>query len=321
MPIKFISLFIVTVMSTFIVTGVGRYLSLRLNVLNAKNISHTGGIAIGLVFIAVGIFTGFLTWGLTIALILMLVFGILDDWRELSVSAKLILQIACASILVYSGIRTHIVFIGDFLNILITFIWIIGVTNAINHLDIQDGLAGGIGLIISGAFFVLAIMGNDIGSATVSLALLGSLAGFLPYNWPNAKVYLGNTGSHLLGFILALIALNISYATMDRKFALLAPLFILGFPILDTLFLITARVKKGKSALLKSNDHLVLRMLKAGFSKNKALFVMLSLVIVFAVCGVLIAKVTNLFSAILLMVLAFICFWVFKLMGRVNIDG
>ncbi|GAH05852.1 unnamed protein product, partial [marine sediment metagenome] len=118
-----------------------------------------------------------------------------------------------------------------------TFLWIIGITNAFNHLDILDGLAGGIAVISSAAFFLIALSNANLGVAIPALVLVAVTLSFLRYNLSAAKVYMGNSGSHFLGFTLAAIALGISYAPLERKIALLSPLLILGFPIFDTAFL------------------------------------------------------------------------------------
>ena len=232
----------------------------------------------------------------------MLIFGVVDDWKELSISAKFLVQILTISLLIFLGIKTQIVGIGNFLNIIITFVWVIGITNAFNHLDIMDGLAGVTALIVSFAFFAVSIFNNDTRITIISLALAGATFGFLIYNLPPAKIYMGNSGSHFLGFVLASVALAISYAPIERKTALFSPLLILGFPIFDTAFLVFMRIKQKRSAFRKSEDHLALRLLKMGYSKSKILIFMFLLCLFFSLSGVAVSQVPNLFGIFIIVV-------------------
>lgn len=229
----------------------------------------------------------------------MLILGLIDDRRELSVTAKFSAQIIATCFLIAFGVRTHIVYIGEAPNIIITFLWVIGIANALNHLDIIDGLAAGVALLASLAFFIICVMNHDIAMAVVSLTLSAALASFLSFNFPPAKIYMGNSGSHFLGFVLAAVAMAISYAPMERKIALLTPLFILGFPLFDTAFLVFARIMKKSLPFKKSDDHLALRFLSLGYSKKKALGIMFSLSSCFVFCGILISQVPNLIGSII----------------------
>jgi UDP-GlcNAc:undecaprenyl-phosphate/decaprenyl-phosphate GlcNAc-1-phosphate transferase len=230
--------------------------------------------------------------GLIFGSLAMFFAGLRDDSRELSITAKLLAQVVSCAVLVIFGVRTHIANIPESWNIAITFLWVIGITNALNHLDVMDGLAASVAVIISLMLFLVS--GANHLSAVVSLALAGSILGFMFYNLPPAKVYMGNSGSHLVGFILAATAILVSYASLDRKVALLSPLLILGFPIFDTAFLILIRVGKNKVPFKKSNDHLALRFLAAGYSKRKSLMLMSVWALFFAVAGGLVSRAANL---------------------------
>jgi UDP-N-acetylmuramyl pentapeptide phosphotransferase/UDP-N-acetylglucosamine-1-phosphate transferase len=132
---------------------------------------------------------------------------------------------------------------------------------------------------------------------------------------------MGNSGSHFLGFSLAAIALGISYAPMERKIALFSPLLILGFAIFDTAFLILMRVRKARSIFKKSNDHLALRFLCLGYSKNRALLFMLSLALFFSLSGVALSQVSNSLGIIIIVLVVMVGLALTKKMGRVSIDG
>jgi UDP-GlcNAc:undecaprenyl-phosphate GlcNAc-1-phosphate transferase len=277
-----------------------RKFSLVHKFLITKGIPLIGGVGMALSFILVSLLSFFLYKSLSREVIgiiassaIMLIFGVIDDWRELSIWAKFLVQIIATSLLVFFGIRTQIIYIGNLANIIITFIWVLGITNAFNHLDVADGVASGAALVVSAAFFAISILNADIRTAFFSLILWGAVFSFFLYNFPPAKIYMGNSGSHFLGFILASIALMISYASLERKVALLTPLLILGLPIFDTTFLILIRLINKSLPFKKTNDHLALRFLAKGFSKKKTLFAMLGLCLFFCLCGILISQVPN----------------------------
>jgi len=283
--------------------GTLRKLSLSYNLLILKGIPLIGGVGLGLSFIFVSLSSLFLYQGLLkeaigviVSSSLMLVFGLIDDWGELSIWAKLFVQIVATTALVFFGVKTKIVFFGTLLNLAITYIWVLAITNAFNHLDIMDGLAAGTAIIVSFAFFIISLLNKDMKSAILSLTLTGAAVGFFIYNLPPAKIYMGNAGSHFLGFALAAIALIVSYAPLERKVALLSPLLILGFPIFDTAFLFLVRLIKNNVPFKKSNDHLALRFLALGYSKRRTLFTMLILCLFFCLCGIAVSQVSNLWG-------------------------
>lgn len=292
-----------------IVITVLRKASLRYHILNQKGIALVGGIAVALLFAVLAaifiypVFTRQLK-GLVISGLFMLLFGIIDDWRELTVAAKFAAQIIATIILMAFGIRAQIVYIGTILNAVITFLWVIGITNAFNHLDVTDGLATGTAIMVSLSLFIIAYINRDPAIALFALVLTASLLACFAYNFPPAKIYLGNAGSHFLGFLMAGIALAISYAPMHRKIALLSPIVILGLPIFDTVFLILVRLIKRKLPFNKSDDHLALKLLANGYSKKQALFMMLLLCFLFCLFGILLSQVSNAVGAIIILATA-----------------
>lgn len=293
-----------------------------------RQVPFVGGIVIILAFIFASLFGFFLRGilskeinGIIISSFVMFVFGLIDDWRELSVVAKIFVQIIAASLLVIFGIKTEIVYIGNVLNIIITFIWVLGVTNAFNHLDVMDGVAGGNAVIVSLAFFIVSFLNGSPGTLILSLSLTGAVLGFLVYNLPPAKVYMGNSGSHFLGFILAALALTIKYASLERKAALIAPVLILWFPIFDSVFLVFMRITRGRLIFKKSDDHIALRLLKLGYSKNKALLIILFLSSFFSLSGILVSRVSNLLAISIVVFVFLLSLIINRQMGKVVIDG
>lgn len=312
MPISRCLLIIVAGFSLGVIgIAIFKKISIRYGILIQKGIPLVGGAAAVLVFMALSavfiypVFTRELK-GLIISSFLMFVFGILDDWRELSILSKFTAQIIATMVMMAFGIKAQIVYIGNALNAVITFLWVIGITNAFNHLDVSDGLAAGTAVMVALSLFIVASINNDASIALLSLILVASLSACFVYNFPPAKIYMGNSGSHFLGFLMAGMALAISYAPLHRKIALLSPIVILGLPIFDTGFLILARLLKRKMPFNKSNDHLALRLIAIGYSKKKTLLAMMALCFLFCLFGVLLSQASNIAGAVLLLAMAVI---------------
>lgn len=304
-----------------------RKLFLRKKLLISQGVPLSGGMAMAFSFVIVSLLSFSLLRvipkeiiGIIIASAVMFIFELIDDRKELSIIFKFLAQIAATALLIFFGVKTQIVGLGNALNLIITFIWILGITNAFNHLDVLDGAAGGTGVIVCFALFLVSFFRADVASTILLLALIGGVLGFLIHNLPPAKVYMGNSGSHFLGFTLAAIALIISYAPLERKVALASPLLILGLPIFDTVFLILMRLKQGKSIFKKSDDHLALRLLKLMGSKDKALFSMLSLALLFAICGAIVSSSYNQFGLVVIMFIILVAILVTIRMSKVVME-
>jgi UDP-GlcNAc:undecaprenyl-phosphate GlcNAc-1-phosphate transferase len=323
--------YFLTILLSSCLAGVGFIFILNKLALRFKLLIHRqgvfliGGISMGLSFGLVSFFGsipgGFLSREMLVIIFssgIMLIFGVVDDLRELSIANKFLAQIIVTSLLVLFGIRAQIVHFGNALNIIITFLWVLGITNAFNHLDILDGLAAGIAVIVSLALFVICVLNNDFATAILTLALTGAALSFLIYNLPPARLYMGNSGSHFLGFVLSAIALVISYAPMQRKIALLSPLLVLGFPVFDTAFLILMRTIKKSLPFKKSNDHLALKIIALGYSKKKSLLIMLILTLFFSLCGIFVSQVSNLFGIIIVFLVALVSLLVIRKMSGVK---
>jgi len=302
--------------------------SLKSRILTAHSgMPLVGGVGITLSFIFACVFWSFLNSGMPqivkgiiLSSSVMLIFGVLDDWQEFSVTTKFLVQLVATSLLVISGIKTQIVYAGAAVNIIITFIWVLGITNAINHLDVIDGLAAGVTAIVSLAFFLVSFLNGNMHTGAISLSLAAASLGFLRYNFPPARLYMGNSGSHFLGFVLAAVALSISYAPSGREIALFTPLLILGLPILDTAFLIVIRIMKKNQPFKKSNDHLALRFLFIGYSKKKALLSMLGLCLFFCLCGIFLNWTPNLWGIGILLLAAAVSLIITKRLAEVVVN-
>ncbi|NQT89926.1 MAG: undecaprenyl/decaprenyl-phosphate alpha-N-acetylglucosaminyl 1-phosphate transferase [Candidatus Omnitrophica bacterium] len=240
-----------------------------------------------LVLNSYGLFSLFIT-KLLVGSLLILTLGIVDDIWKLSIGLKLLGQLIIASFIVFLGVRTTIYYLPVWANILLSVIWIVALLNAFNLLDIKDGLCTGISFIIS-IFFLLVSMATNAEVTTVFFWIMcGATLATLVYNFPPAKLYLGDSGSMLLGFIFACCALDMSYAPNFRQeFALFTPLLLLGLPLCDMSFAMAMRWKRGIPIVHKSNDHLVLMMKDRGFGNKRILVVMYAICIAFGICALL----------------------------------
>ncbi|MBL7130404.1 MAG: undecaprenyl/decaprenyl-phosphate alpha-N-acetylglucosaminyl 1-phosphate transferase [Candidatus Omnitrophica bacterium] len=303
--------------------------AIKIKYITRNGISQLGGVTIWFSFLLVSLSIliyeryQFLHFkeilGIFICSTLIFVIGLIDDKKELSVSIKFLTQLAITVIVMIFGVRTQIVGMGVFGNTVVTLLWILGVTNAFNHLDIVDGLSSGIAFISTLTFYIFSIITLNIPVALILIALAGSILGFFRYNFPSGRIYMGNSGSHFLGFLLSTLAITISYATLERRIALIIPLLVLGFPIFDTLFVIWVRLLKHKPVWSKSNDHLALKLISMGFPKKKVVIYMFLLAILFSASAVFILFLSNIMSFMVLLLLITMCIYIaFRVKGRIN---
>jgi UDP-GlcNAc:undecaprenyl-phosphate GlcNAc-1-phosphate transferase len=203
--------------------------------------------------------------------------GMADDFRGLPWSVKLGGQIASALIAVYFGVTIeHFSFpllgiheLPEWLSVVATVVWIVAMMNIINLLDGMDGLAAGISAIAGGTFAVLALSLGRPEAAVLSAIVAGACLGFLRHNFYPARIFMGDSGSHLLGFILAAVAIQGALKTAATV-ALFFPLLILAVPILDTSFVIAKRLKYGRPLYEPTPWHLYHRFRNIGFSQTRA---------------------------------------------------
>jgi UDP-GlcNAc:undecaprenyl-phosphate GlcNAc-1-phosphate transferase len=230
-----------------------------------------GGLAVYLGFVG-AILANFILedWmaAILVAGSLLLLVGIADDAWELPAWSKLIAQLAATGLVIYSG-KVLSLFPdgpwGDAANILLTFIWIVGITNAFNFLDGMDGLASGLAVLIALFMGAVALDTNQPGLAWLAVAIIGAGIGFLPYNFrfkKQALVFLGDGGSTFLGFTLACLAVKGNWADNNPVVSFSNPLLIFGVLIYDMIHITAERIVTGKVASVKEwleyvgKDHL-----------------------------------------------------------------
>ncbi len=226
--------------------------------------------------------------GILIGASIMVTVGIFDDKFQLSAKVKLLFQIIAAAVVIFSGVNIQYIanplakWIGPqqinlgYWSIPLTMIWIIGVTNAVNLIDGLDGLAVGVSSIASVAMLSLTILSQNVNVAIVTAALAGAGFGFLPYNFNPAKIFMGDTGSTFLGFVLACLSIQGIMKT-HALISVILPVLILGLPIFDTLFAIIRRILKRKPIMSPDRGHLHHRLLDMGFSQRKTVAILYTL--------------------------------------------
>ena len=208
---------------------------------------------------------------LGIGILIIVIAGLIDDLRGLSPRYKLIWQLGAASaaglLLAFLGVRLKL-FLGwePIPIVLLTVVWIVGVTNAVNFFDNMDGLCAGFGGV---AACFLAAYNFRTGDPTVALAaaaLGGACLGFLPYNWPRARIFLGDAGSMAIGFALASLSVMGVYTPGAEVpiLAVLAPLFVLAIPIFDSVLVILIRLRVGHPPWLGDRRHISHRLVRRG---------------------------------------------------------
>ena len=267
----------------FITTPVVRTLAFRVGAVDVPRdnrrmhnhpIPRMGGLAIFFGFILSALIFVPLERGMLLGAVIIVILGIFDDIYALPALPKLLVQIAAASVAVLMGNQIEVlsnpnIFSSNpywdlgFLSIPISVFWIVGITNAVNLIDGLDGLACGVSTISSMTMLVIALTVAEPDVALLMAALAGGCIGFLPYNLNPAKIFMGDTGSTFLGFILA----TVSIEGLFKSYAIISfavPFLMLGLPIFDTCFAILRRVSHGQSPMSPDRGHIHHRLNRHG---------------------------------------------------------
>lgn len=263
----------------------GRLKQPRLDRWHRQATPALGGVGVFLAFIfsmagAVALGHPLPHWSLLAGATLMFCLGLFDDFKSLPPSAKLMGQLAAATIVIFFGGFTIQFFPWPFANLLLTLFWLVGITNATNLLDNMDGLAAGVSLIAAGflAYFFWKL-GDETLFITI-LALVGSMLGFLVFNFPPAKIFMGDCGSLFLGFTLAELAIARN-AQASNVFAVLGiPVLVFLLPILDTSLVMITRLLRGLSPAQGGTDHTSHRLVALGLGERQAVLVLYVVAIV-----------------------------------------
>jgi len=250
-------------------------------------IPRLGGLAIFIAFLLSVLLFADITKpvrGILIGAVILVIIGVIDDIKPMRAYIKLIVQIIAALVAVYHDIVIEIfsnplvfsandyVFLG-YLKIPVTVIWIVAITNSFNLIDGLDGLAVGVSAICSVVMLVISLMVSDPNVAVIMAALAGACLGFMPYNFNPAKIFMGDTGALLLGYVLA----TVSILGLFKFYAVVsfaAPFLILALPLVDTAFAFMRRLLKGKNPMSPDRGHFHHRLLDMGLSQKQAVAIL-----------------------------------------------
>ncbi|PIS31019.1 MAG: hypothetical protein COT43_00490 [Candidatus Marinimicrobia bacterium CG08_land_8_20_14_0_20_45_22] len=224
--------------------------------------------------------------------------GIIDDIKSLPATIKMLGQVVAVTVLIWYGITFTFLpntFIGNAIEILLTYLWILGIVNAFNCLDGMDGLAAGVGIIISGFFAWIAYSVGDSFLMVVSIILLGSILGFFPYNSRirnEGLIFLGDTGSTFVGFTIATLSIYGNWGR-DKSVDLIIPVLLLAVPITDMIMTTIIRTTRKQVRSFRElmayagNDHFHHRLQQLGIKPKQTVFVIYLLTIIMGLISLL----------------------------------
>lgn len=324
----YILAFGIALVVTFIATPFVRRLAFKIGAIDkpdARKVHHgliprLGGLAIFIGYIVSIVYRfydahGILAhnvFGLVLGSTILVAVGIWDDVKQIDPKTKLMGQIIAAAVLVAYGIRVNFLNIPflngplylEYWSVPLTIFWIVGFTNIVNLIDGLDGLAAGISLIAAVAIAVVTYSMGQYDLTCITLALAGSALAFLRYNFNPAKIFMGDTGSMLLGYSLAAICVMGAVKTAAVA-ALVVPVIVLGLPILDTLFAIIRRKISGRPIFKPDKSHVHHRLLAQGLSQKQTVLLMYVITAILASVAVVTAEVNAIVGGILVVI--FVC--------------
>ena len=327
----FVFAFIVAAVSTALLTPLVRRLALRVGAVsnpggrnvNERSVPRLGGIAIAVGFLvplaALSLTESVVAetlrseWrkvaGLLAGALLLVGVGVLDDTRRMRAVHKLLAQVAAASLAYAAGYHIESVALpllgsmsmGVFA-LPVTVLWIVGVVNALNLIDGLDGLAGGIAFFAGVTNFVVASVSKDVFQGAVMATMLGSVLGFLIFNFNPARIFMGDSGSYFLGFVLGTTSLVGSTQKTSTAVAILVPVLALGVPIFDTLFTMLRRFLERRPIFSPDRGHIHHRLLDMGITHRRAVLILygVSFALTVAAIGVSLGRSWEVGVAILL---------------------
>lgn len=219
----------------------------------------------------------------------MLVVGSLDDRFELRPLPKFGGQLLVACGVALCGVRITLFVPSTAFSIVVTVLWILTVINAFNFMDNMNGLCAGLGFIAAACFGGIAALQGQYLVGLLSFLTAGALLGFLPYNYPKATAFLGDGGSHLVGYLLAVLAILPHFYTPEnpKRLAVLTPLFVLAIPLFDLVWVVILRWRLGKPFYHGDTNHLSHRLVRAGFSPAQAVLAIWTLALALSAVSLL----------------------------------
>ena len=278
-----------------------------------KIMPRLGGLAIYIAFMLGVVASLELTWdivGILVGATVIVAVGVLDDKYQLPAKVKLVGQIVAACVLIAFDIRIEWLnnpfggyfYVDYWLSVPMTIFWVVSFTNVVNLIDGLDGLAAGVSAIASVTVILVAVQQGYYHIAIMTAALAGGIIGFIRYNFNPATIFMGDTGSMFIGYLLAAISVYGSVKTA-ATIALIVPAIALGLPIMDTAFAIMRRYTNGRPIFQPDKGHLHHRLLAMGMNQKQAVLLMYAITAVLGIAAVLWAEVDGFYAALIIAVI------------------
>jgi UDP-GlcNAc:undecaprenyl-phosphate GlcNAc-1-phosphate transferase len=238
--------------------------------------------------------------------LLLHVTGLIDDRRALGPYLKLIVQLAAAGILVipFSEMRI-LVALGTVVSVVLSILWIVAITNAFNFLDNMDGLSAGVAAVATTAFLITALgIGQWFVAGALAL-LLGSLLGFLCFNFAPARIFMGDSGSLIIGFLLGVLTVRTTFLPRGADlgagwYSVFAPVIVLALPLYDLIVVSLIRLARGKSPFVGDTNHFSHRLVARGMSRRTAVLCLYLITASTSIAAILLPHVQTTFAAMLI---------------------
>jgi UDP-GlcNAc:undecaprenyl-phosphate GlcNAc-1-phosphate transferase len=244
--------------------------------------------------------------GIIVAAMLLHVLGLMDDRKALGPYLKLIVQLLAAAMLVLAFRELRVLTaLGETASIIVSILWIVGITNAFNFLDNMDGLSAGVAAVATTAFLITTLLiGQWFVAASLAL-LLGSLLGFLCFNFPPASIFMGDSGSLVIGFLLGVLTVRTTFLPTGVNwgagwYAVFAPVIVLAVPLYDLIVVSIIRISRGKSPFVGDTNHFSHRLVARGMSRRTAVLCLYLITAATSVAAILLPYVQSTFAAMLI---------------------
>ena len=313
----YILAFIIALLASWVLTPYVKKLAFRIGALDkpdGRKVHHgimprLGGLAIYLAFVIAVLATMHMTrdiFALLLGGTVIVIVGILDDKYQLPAKVKLLGQIAAAFVLVLFDIKIEWLnnpwggyFYLEYFSVPLTVFWIVSFTNVVNLMDGLDGLAAGVSGIASVTVILVALQQGFYPVAVITAALAGGIIGFIRYNFNPASIFMGDTGSMFIGYMLAAISI-FGAVKSAATIALIVPAIALGLPIMDTAFAIVRRYTNGRPIFQPDKGHLHHRLLAMGMTQRQAVLLMYIISAILGIAAVLLTEVGGYYAAIII---------------------
>jgi UDP-GlcNAc:undecaprenyl-phosphate/decaprenyl-phosphate GlcNAc-1-phosphate transferase len=325
--------FLAAIIVTFAVTPLVKKLAIKIGAVdrpNARKVHHgviprLGGLAIYAGFVVSILLTVGLSYemiGVLTGATIIVIIGVLDDIVSLPAKVKLLGQIFAAAVLVcFFGVRVDwlvlpyvgLIYLPTIISVLLTIFWIIGFVNTVNLIDGLDGLAAGIAAIASITIAFVAFQMGQWTSAAAMIAMAGASIGFLQYNFNPARIFMGDTGSMFLGYVIGAVSVMGTMKTVASA-VLLVPVIALTVPIMDTLMAIVRRKLSGIPIFAPDKSHLHHRLLAQGLDQKQVVLIMYAITAFFCCVALLVIHLSPVLGgAIILITVVLFLLWARKL--------